>query len=170
MNRLVAITLEGRHITAVRKPDGLSVLCAETGTPGDDAVFERIELSHGRVALRSSDGSYLALHARHEGGDSEGSPHLSSELTQCAAFEEVLLPGGQVSLRGCDLRYLGVHRNGQVIAERVVNGSRERFTYVEVPARPPAAPAPVTGPVTAAVSPVPAQPGSWALRTGYAAV
>ncbi len=131
---LVAITLEGRHLGVVRTPGGGSGLRAVAGTPGDDAVFERIDLAHGRVALRAPDGSYLARHANHAGQRFDGGPHLSAELTQCAAFEELLLPCGQVSLRGCDLRYLGVHRSGRVVADRVVNGSRERFAYVEVPA------------------------------------
>ncbi len=157
--RLVAITLEGRHIGVVRTAEGVSGLRAVPGTPGDDAVFERIDLAHGRVALRSRDGSYLARHARHGAQRSDGGPYLSAELTQCAAFEELLLPCGQVSLRGCDLRYLGVHQSGRVVADRVVNGSRERFTYVEVPARSAPAPAP---------APAPTQPYPSTLRIRYA--
>ncbi len=152
---LVTLSLEGRHVGLVMTPEGGTVLCAVDGTTGEGAVFERIDLAHGRVALRAGDGSYLVRHADHSAPTSDDAPHLSSELSQCAAFEELLLPCGQVSLRGCDLRYLGVHRSGRVVADRIVNGSRERFTYVDVPTPPPS---------------VPAQPESSTRETLYAVV
>ena len=134
---LVAITLEGRHLGVVRTPEGGSRPAAVVGPPAGSAVFERVDLPHGRVALRTQDGSYLVSHASHDGGaglaDGSGAAHLSTELTQCAAFEEVALPDGQVSLRGCDRRYLGVRASDRLVTDRVVNGSGERFTYLEVP-------------------------------------
>jgi hypothetical protein len=133
----VAITLESRSLHLVLLPDGAADLRAEELPPGADSVFERVDLSHGRVAFRVTDGRYLARHVEHTGDPADkgrAALHLVPELTQCAAFEEVLLPGGHVSLRGCDLRFLGVHPSGKVVADRVANGSWERFSYLEVPA------------------------------------
>ena len=137
---LVAITPEGRHLGVVRTAEGGSRPAAVAGPPAGSSVFERVDLTHGRVALRTQDGSYLASHASHAGhssgagpADDSGAAHLSTELTQCAAFEELSLPDGQVSLRGCDRRYLGVRASGRLVTDRVVNGSGERFTYLEVP-------------------------------------
>ncbi len=133
---LVAITLEGRSIRLVLLPSGAVELRADEWPPGPDCIFERVDLSHGRIALRVPDGRYLARHVEHLGAptDDGATVHLVDEVTQCAAFEELRLPHGQVSLRACDLRFLGVHTSGRVVADRVANGSWERFRYLEVPA------------------------------------
>lgn len=154
----VAITLEGRALRVTALPSGEALLRAvpaaardagESGAPAEsaDGVFERLDLSHGRIALRVHDGRYLARHQTHpESTEVEDAGfHLVGELTQCAAFEEVLLPGGFLSLRGCDMRFLGVHTSGAVVADRMANGTWERFRYRDVPA-----------PTT----PVPLQPGA----------
>lgn len=131
----VAITLEGRSLRLVPLPEGAVDLRAEEGPPGPQSVFERVDLSHGRIALRVPDGRYLARHVEHPGQPSEEGAvvHLVDEVSQCAAFEEVPAPGGYVSLRTCDLRFLGVHTSGRVVAGRISNGTWERFRYLEVP-------------------------------------
>ncbi len=133
---LVAITLEGRSIRLVQLPGDVVELRADEWPPGPDCIFERVDLSHGRIALRVPDGRYLARHVEHLGAptDDGATVHLVDEVTQCAAFEELRLPHGQVSLRACDLRFLGVHTSGRVVADRVANGSWERFRYLEVTA------------------------------------
>jgi hypothetical protein len=134
--RFIAITLEGRSLRLVPLPDGGIDLRADDETPGPRSVFERLDLSHGRIALRVPDGRYLARHMEHAGKptDMGAVVHLVDEVSQCAAFEEVHVPGGYVSLRGCDLRFLGVHTSGRVVADRISNGTWERFRYLEIPA------------------------------------
>lgn len=133
---LVAITLENRALRLLLLADGAVELRADEAPPGPDSVFERLDLSHGRIAFRVPDGRYLSRHVDHPGHpDDDGAVvHLVDEVTQCAAFEELQLPDGYVSLRACDSRFLGVHASGRVVADRVANGSWERFRYVPVPA------------------------------------
>ena len=133
---LVAITLEGRSLRLAPLIDGSIDLRAEEGPPGPLSVFERLDVSHGRIALRIPDGRFLARHVEHPGNpiDQGAVVTLADELTQCAAFEEVHLPGGYISLRACDLRFLGVHTSGRVVAGRVSNGTWERFRYLDIPA------------------------------------
>jgi hypothetical protein len=153
----VTITLDGRHLLIGSSATGEALVRAAVGDPTDDAVFQRVDLAHGRVALRLPDGRYVARHVAHPsvgrqpscGSDrATGSAlHLVDELTPCAAFEELAHPDGTVSLRGCDLRFLGVLPDGTVVAGRVADGSWERFRYREVSA-PPAATGLTQGAVT----------------------
>ena len=141
----VSILLDGRCLRAVTLVSGETLLRADEEPPGDDAVLERIDLAHGRVALRVADGRYLARHLTHPddvagGPDAGGALHLVAELTPCAAFEELRSSDGTVSLRGCDLRFLGVHGSGAVVADRVSDGSWERFRYLPVAAPRPTVP------------------------------
>ena len=141
----VSILLEGRCLRVVTPASGETLLRADEGPPDDDAVLERIDLAHGRVALRVADGRYLARHLAHPDDVTwapvaDGALHLVEELTPCAAFEELPSCDGTVSLRGCDLRFLGVHDSGAVVADRISDGSWERFRYVEVEAPLPAVP------------------------------
>jgi hypothetical protein len=133
----VLITLERRFLRAVTLPTGETLVRADEAPPAHDAVFERVDLAHGRVALRVADGRYLARHLTHvadgAGPDDDAALHLVGELTACAAFEELPLSDGFLSLRGCDQRFLGVHTNGAVVADRVADGSWERFRYLDVP-------------------------------------
>lgn len=140
---LVAITLEGRSLRLVPLPEGGVDLRADKGPSGPGCFFERLDMSHGRIALRVPDGRFLARHVEHAGDptDRGAAVHLTEELTQCAAFEEVHLPHGFVSLRACDLRFLGVHTSGRVVGGRISNGTWERFRYLHVPA--PVEPMPV---------------------------
>jgi hypothetical protein len=136
----VVITFEGRCLHIVTRPTGETLLRADECLPSDNAVFERIDLAHGRIALRVADGRYLARHRTHplepthHDAGGRAALHLLDEITPCAAFEERPLPGGAVSLRGCDMRFLGVGNSGAVVADRVADGSWERFRYLEVPA------------------------------------
>jgi hypothetical protein len=138
----VRITLENRHLRAVTLLSGETHVRADDDGTSDDGVFERVDLAHGRVALRAHDGRFLARHLTHPGmitrgghgsGTATGALHLVDELTPCAAFEELTSADGSVSLRGCDSRFLGVSVDGAVVANRVADGSWERFRYVEVP-------------------------------------
>jgi hypothetical protein len=140
----VSITLDGRRLRVLSPVTGEAMVRADVEPPAEDAVFERVDLAHGRVALRLPDGRYVARHATHPGlveqpGSSSdraraSALHLVDELTPCAAFEEHAYPDGTVSLRGCDLRFLGVLPDGTVVAGRVADGSWERFRYREVAA------------------------------------
>lgn len=127
----VALTLDGRYLRLAegerQRPARLRV-----GGSGDDshAVFERLELGHGRIALRSHDGRYLAV--RPDPGLSYG-VYAEQQLTPAAAFEEILWPNGQVSLRSCHLTYVGADATGRVLANRTDAGLLERFFLVTVP-------------------------------------
>ena len=152
---LVMGALERRRRRVVALPTGETLLRADEWVPQapcDGAFFERVDLAHGRVALRATDGRYLARHLVHPVGPSDvGSLHqaaldgpgvtLVDELGLCTAFEELRSPDGHVALRGCDMRFLGVHADGSVVADRVTDGSWERFRYLEVPAPAPSGPA-----------------------------
>ncbi len=146
--KYVMITLERRFLRTVALPTGETLLRADEGTPPDGAVFERVDLAHGRVALRVPDGRYLAPHLTHPTTPLPDGAGLSlvGELTPCAAFEELQRTDGSVSLRGCDLRFLGVHPGGGVVADSVSDGSWERFRYVEVQVGVPAVPSQVACP------------------------
>ena len=141
----VSILLEGRCLRVVTLVTGETLLRADETPPADDAVFERIDLAHGRVALRVADGRYLARHLAHpdevtRAPVAHGALHLVEELSPCAAFEELPSSDGTVSLRGCDSRFLGVHDSGAVVGDRISDGSWERFRYVEVAAPLPTVP------------------------------
>jgi hypothetical protein len=124
----VAVTLDGRHL---RLGDDRSAPVRVGGTVIDpDAVFERLELGHGRVALRTADGRFLAV--RPDPGLSYA-VYAEGELSPAAAFEEILWPTGHVSLRSCHLTYVGAHTTGRVRANRTDAGPLERFLLVAVP-------------------------------------
>lgn len=125
----VALTLDGRFL---RLPGGgtqTTRLRLAGVTIDDEAVFERLDLGHGRIALRTADGRYLA--ARPDAGLSYAI-YPEDELTPAAAFEEVLWPNGQVSLRSCHLTYVSALASGQVTANRTHAGLPERFFLVTV--------------------------------------
>jgi hypothetical protein len=151
----VLITLDGHDVRVVGPVEPRLEPAVEPSL--EDAVLERVDLAHGRIALRLADGRFLARHTAHpevgaqaDGPDRSGVARLSlvDEVTPCAAFEEVAAPDGTVSLRGCDSRFLGVLTDFTVVAGRVANGSWERFRYREAASRPatPALP-PQTGAV-----------------------
>lgn len=147
----VRITLEGSHLRAISLLSGETRVRADGHGTSDDGVFERVDLAHGRIALRTHDGRFLARHVAHPEMVTQAGPgidhtvlgnalHLVEELTPCAAFEELTAADGTVSLRGCDHRFLGVSPDGSVVAGRVADGSWERFRYVEAPAPQPSVP------------------------------
>ena len=124
----VALTLDGRYLQMGPGPERrLDVGTAELEPRG---VFERCDLGHGRIALRTLDGRYLATCP--DSGHGYGI-YPVDELTPDAAFEEVLWPDGRVSLRSCHLTYVGAGLDGPVTVNRVTPGIFERFTVLAVP-------------------------------------
>lgn len=111
--------------------DNGPVLRADATELTADALFERVDLGHGRVALLTPAGRYLAARPS---GTAETGLRPEDELTACAAFEELSWADGSVSFRTCDRTYLGVDGEGLVLGDRISGGSCERFQYVEVPA------------------------------------
>ena len=107
------------------------VLRADANRLGAEALFERVDLCHGRVALLTAEGLYLASRPP---GTAAAGVRPEAELTACAAFEEVAWPDGTVSFRTCDRTFLGVDGRGLVLGDRISGGSCERFGYAEVPA------------------------------------
>jgi hypothetical protein len=127
---LVALTVGDRflHVATV---DGETRLHADGTSVDRRSCFERVDLGHDRVALRTVDGGYLT-HAP-DRGRSFGL-YVIDELSPCAAFEEVLWPDGQVSLRSCQLTYVHADaEGGPVTSCRTDTGEGTRFRYVAVP-------------------------------------
>jgi hypothetical protein len=134
----------GGRFLRVTTRDGEHRLTGDATAPGLADVFDRVELPHGRIALRSPDGSYLAR--RPDRGQNFGL-YPQAELTPDAVFEEILWPNGEVSLRSVDLTYVGAPEAAPAVTvNRVEPGPCERFTYVPV-ARVPAQRRPVSRPV-----------------------
>jgi hypothetical protein len=123
----VALTLDGHHLCL---DDGAETRL-RVGPPAldRDAVFERLDLGHGRIALRTLEGRYLATHP--DTGQNYGI-YPDDELTPAAAFEEILWPDGRVSLRSCLLTYVGAGAHGDVTVNRITPGVCERFSLVPV--------------------------------------
>jgi hypothetical protein len=128
----VTITIGG-HYLRLREAGGNSRLWADGRAIEADATFERVELGHGRIALRTLDGRYLTMRPDHH---QNFGLYPEPELTAAAAFEEVLWPTGQVSLRSSDLTYVGVQVRGRtaVTVNRTEPALTERFFFVPVPA------------------------------------
>ena len=141
----VALTTNGRHLH-LGIIDGRRL---RTGTAAVDpsAIFERVELGHGRIALRTLDGRYLA--ARPDDGLNYGI-YPEDELSPAAAFEEILWPDGQVSLRSCHLTYVAAAAAGPVTVNRVEPGPEARFRLVAVAPSFPAQRRPVREPAATA--------------------
>jgi len=125
----VALTLDGRYLQMRGGPERR--LDVGTGELEPRGVFERCDLGHGRIALRTLDGRYLATGP--DTGHGYGI-YPAEELTPAAAFEEVLWPDGRVSLRSCHLTYVGAGPQGPVTVNLVEPGVTERFSLVPVPA------------------------------------
>jgi hypothetical protein len=126
----VALTLRGRYLHVVEE-DGRAVVRADSPTIEPSCLLTRVRLGHGRIALRTFDGQFLAV--RPEGRMSFALT-VTPDLTADAAFEEVLWPNGQVSLRSSQLTYVTGHLDGSVAANRTLTGAGERFAFVPVPA------------------------------------
>ena len=126
----VALSIDGRwlRVSALGQETRLR---AELGSVDAGAVFRRIPLPHGRIALRSLTGEYLTL--RPDPALNFG-VYPQDELTPGAAFEEILWPDGKVSLRSCELTFVSVATDSArtVVANRVEAGPRERFWLVPV--------------------------------------
>ena len=100
-----------------------------TATVDPSGVFERLDLGHGRIALRTLDGRFLST--RPDAGQNFG-VFPENELTPASAFEEILWPDGRVSLRSCHLTYVGADPSGTVTVNRTDPGPGERFLLVPV--------------------------------------
>jgi hypothetical protein len=128
----VTITIGG-HYLRLHEAGGDPRLWADGRAMEADATFERVELGHGRIALRTLDGRYLTMRPDHH---QNFGLYPEPELTPAAAFEEVLWPTGQVSLRSSELTYVGVQVRGRtaVTVNRTEPALTERFFFVPVPA------------------------------------
>jgi hypothetical protein len=94
-------------------------------------LYERIELPHGRIALRTRDGHFLAR--RPDRGQNFGL-YPEPDLTPAAVFEEILWPNGEVSLRSTDLTYVSAPESTEAVTvNRVDPVPCARFSYVPVP-------------------------------------
>ena len=126
----VALTTGGRYLRlAVR--DGEQRVAGDATALDRADFYERVELPHDRIALRTRDGHYLAR--RPDRGLSFGL-YPESELTPAAVFEEILWPTGEVSLRAADLTYVGAPESSDAVnVNRVQPGPCERFSYVFAP-------------------------------------
>jgi hypothetical protein len=122
----------GGHYLRLHQAGGDTRLWADGRAIEADATFERVELGHGRIALRTLDGRYLTMRPDHH---KNFGLYPEPELTAAAAFEEVLWPTGQVSLRSSELTYVGVQVSGRtaVTANRTEPALTERFFFVTVP-------------------------------------
>jgi hypothetical protein len=127
---LVGLTTGGRYLRVADR-DGEERVTGDGASPEVGGVFDRIELPHGRVALRTRDGSFLAR--RPDRGQNFGL-YPEADLTPAAVFEEILWPSGEISLRSTDLTYVCVRDDaGDVTVNRVEPGAGGRFTYVPAP-------------------------------------
>lgn len=143
----VLVVHDGRRLRLGVGPDR-RVWCASAAADCD-AVFDRAELGHGRVALRTNDGRYLAV--RPDSGLNYGL-YPAAGLSACAAFEEIRWPDGAVSLRSCHLAYVSADPAGLVTVNRAEAGPWECFTIAPAtalalpgqrsPTRPAVAPTP----------------------------
>lgn len=126
--QLVTLALGGRHL----QPGGAKDrrLRAAVGGIGPGAVFERLELGHGRIALRTLDGRFLTT--RPDPGLGFGI-YPEDDLTPAAAFEEILWPDGSISLRSCHLTYVSAAGDEPVTVNRVEAGLGERFRLAAIP-------------------------------------
>jgi hypothetical protein len=129
--RHLTITIGGRFLR-LHTADGETRVRADGRVIEPAATFERLDLGHGRVALRTLEGQYLTV--RPDQGQGFGL-FAEPDLTPHAAFEEILWPNGQVSLRALDLTYVGVQQRGgsAVMVNRTQAAATERFFYVSVP-------------------------------------
>jgi hypothetical protein len=126
----VGLTTGGRYLR-VSSRDGEQRLTGDGAALEVAGVFDRVELPHGRVALRTRDGSFLTR--RPDRGQNFGL-YLEAELTPAAVFEEILWPSGEVSLRSTDLTYVCVPENSPAVTvNRVEPGAGSRFSYVPAP-------------------------------------
>ncbi|MDX6325833.1 MAG: hypothetical protein QOK15_2187 [Nocardioidaceae bacterium] len=125
----VALTTGGRYLRVLER-DGEQRVAGDVTALSSADAFDRVELPHGRIALRSADGCFLT---RRPDRDLSFGLYPEADLTPAAVFEEVLWPNGEVSLRSADLTYVGASPAlPAVTVNRVEPGPCERFTYVPV--------------------------------------
>jgi hypothetical protein len=129
----VSLTTCGRYLRLGTR-GGEDRLVDDAGSLDSADVFERLELPHGRVALRTRAGHYLTR--RPDPGQNFG-VYPEPDLSPAAVFEEILWPDGKVSLRSTDLTYVSAREAAAgVTVNRVEPGPTERFGYVAVGSMP----------------------------------
>jgi hypothetical protein len=129
----VSLTTGGRYLRLGTRC-GEDRLLDDAGSLDSADLFERLELPHGRVALRTRAGHYLTR--RPDRGQNFGL-YPEPDLSPAAVFEEILWPDGKVSLRSADLTYVSAHEAPTgVTVNRVEPGPSERFGYVAAAAMP----------------------------------
>ena len=126
----VVLAIADRYLR-LSTADGELRVRGDGGSIESVAVFDRVVLAHGRIALRTLDGEYLAL--RPDRCLNFGL-YPEDDLTPRAAFEEILWPDGKVSLRSCELTFVSATPGGAstVVANRMQAGPCERFDVVAV--------------------------------------
>ncbi len=136
MGQHVALSIGGHYLEMAAH--GHEVRLCATGTAlTPAAVFERVELPHGRIALRTLAGKYLSCQP--DNGHNYGI-YTSDTLGPREAFEEILYPDHTVSLRSCELTYVTASAGGgdRVVVNRTGAGAWERFTceaVAQIPAQ-----------------------------------
>lgn len=132
--RFVAIGQDQRCLCAPRPATVESSVGMCPGPVDVTIVWERIELPHGRIALRTPYGRFLSCEVH------ELSPWmtLTDVLGPSQAFEEILWPNGEVSFRTSELTYLSVHGakdsdEPTVDCGGTESGAAARFRYSEPP-------------------------------------
>jgi hypothetical protein len=156
--KLVMLTVDGRHLLPGPADDRRLRGAPGPGHPA--AVFERLELGHGRIALRTLDGRFLATRPDTDLGFGV---YPQDDLTPDAAFEEVLWPDGRVSLRSSLLTYVSAPVERPVTANAVEPGDDARFRLVAVAAT--AVPAQRSGAQSSTPRAASASPSSSAWRS-----
>jgi hypothetical protein len=133
--RFVAVGQE-RHVLCAPRPATVeSSVALAAGARDVTAMWERIELPYGRIALRTPYGRFLSC----EPGVVSPRLTLAADLGPREAFEEVLWPDGSVSFRTCELTYVAVDtdspqahgRAARVVCDSNDTGPATRFTYLD---------------------------------------
>lgn len=156
--QLVTLTVDGRQLSPGPAEDRR--LRRASGPTEPVAVFERLELGHGRIALRTLDGRFLTTRPDSDLGFGV---YPEEELTSAAAFEEILWPDGRVSLRSSLLTFVSAPAERPVTANVVEPGDDARFRLVTVPST--AVPAQRSGAQSSTPRAASASPSSSAWRS-----
>lgn len=131
MQQYVVLAHQGRLLELATR-DHDTRLWATGAEAGPSSILVRVDLDHGRVALRTLDGRYLSC--RPDPGHNYGL-YPVDELGPREVFEEVLWPDDRISLRSCELTYVSAEEapRRRVVVNRTEAGEAERLTYLPAP-------------------------------------